>query len=104
VNRTVVARPTNQRRAGDRPLGGVASLAWRGDAPCSQTDPEAFFPEPGSSTQPAKTVCGACPVRVECLEHALAKNELYGVWGGLSPQARAELRQKRAGVAARGAA
>jgi WhiB family redox-sensing transcriptional regulator len=104
VNRTVVARPTNPRRASRRSLGGVSSLAWREDALCSQTDPEAFFPEPGSSPQPAKTVCGACPVRVECLEHALANDELYGVWGGLSPRARGELRQKRAAVATRGAA
>jgi WhiB family redox-sensing transcriptional regulator len=64
---------------------------------------KAFFPEPGSSPRPAKAVCHACPVRAECLEYALANDELYGVWGGLSPQARGELRRARA-AAERGAA
>ncbi len=32
----------------------------------------------------AKSVCAACPVRGDCLEHALAVDERYGVWGGLT--------------------
>jgi WhiB family redox-sensing transcriptional regulator len=36
----------------------------------------------------AKAVCAACPVRNNCLEHALAVEERYGVWGGLSTDER----------------
>lgn len=34
----------------------------------------------------------ACPVRVECLNEALASNERYGIWGGLGPGQRWRLR------------
>jgi WhiB family transcriptional regulator, redox-sensing transcriptional regulator len=40
----------------------------------------------------AKQVCMTCPVRAECLEHALAVPEEYGVWGGLGELERARLR------------
>ena len=36
----------------------------------------------------AKKVCTACPVKTECLEHALAVPEYYGVWGGLTEHER----------------
>jgi len=39
----------------------------------------------------AKAVCAACPVRRPCLAHALASQERYGVWGGLSERERAAL-------------
>jgi WhiB family redox-sensing transcriptional regulator len=30
----------------------------------------------------AKSLCGACPVRAQCLEGALSRQEPAGVWGG----------------------
>ena len=36
----------------------------------------------------AKKICTACPVKTECLEHALAVPENYGVWGGLTQDER----------------
>ena len=36
----------------------------------------------------AKKVCTACPVKTQCLEHALAVPEYYGVWGGLTQEER----------------
>lgn len=69
-------------------------LAWQTDALCAQTDPEAFFPEKGGSTRDAKKVCSACTVRSECLEYALANDERFGIWGGLSERERRRLRKK----------
>ncbi|HEY4535398.1 MAG TPA: WhiB family transcriptional regulator [Enteractinococcus sp.] len=69
-------------------------LAWQADALCAQTDPEAFFPEKGGSTRDAKKVCGACPVRQECLDYALANDERFGIWGGMSERERRRLRKK----------
>lgn len=69
-------------------------LAWQVDALCAQTDPEAFFPEKGGSTRDAKKVCTACPVRQECLDYALEKDERFGIWGGLSERERRRLRKK----------
>ena len=78
------------------PLADVEVLAWQGLALCAQTDPEAFFPEKGGSTREAKKVCQSCEVRVECLEFALAQDERFGIWGGLSERERRRLK-KRAG-------
>jgi len=36
----------------------------------------------------AKSVCGACVVRAECLDYAIRSREPYGVWGGLSEDER----------------
>lgn len=69
-------------------------LAWQVDALCAQTDPEAFFPEKGGSTRDAKKVCGACTVKQECLDYALANDERFGIWGGLSERERRKLRKR----------
>ncbi|NLZ98714.1 MAG: WhiB family transcriptional regulator [Micrococcus sp.] len=69
-------------------------LAWQADALCAQTDPEAFFPEKGGSTRDAKKVCGACLVQEQCLEYALANDERFGIWGGMSERERRRLRKK----------
>lgn len=69
-------------------------LAWQVDALCAQTDPEAFFPEKGGSTRDAKKVCGACNVKQECLDYALANDERFGIWGGLSERERRKLKKR----------
>jgi WhiB family transcriptional regulator, redox-sensing transcriptional regulator len=66
---------------------------WQENALCAQTDPEAFFPEKGGSTREAKRICSGCDVRAECLEYALAHDERFGIWGGLSERERRRLRR-----------
>ena len=66
---------------------------WQERALCAQTDPEAFFPEKGGSTREAKKVCLGCDVRGECLEYALANDERFGIWGGLSERERRRLKK-----------
>ncbi|WP_447924848.1 WhiB family transcriptional regulator [Georgenia muralis] len=70
------------------------ALAWQDRALCAQTDPEAFFPEKGGSTREAKRVCTSCDVRAECLEYALANDERFGIWGGLSERERRKLKRR----------
>lgn len=67
-------------------------LSWQEHALCAQTDPEAFFPEKGGSTREAKQVCELCAVREECLEYALAHDERFGIWGGMSERERRKLK------------
>ena len=69
-------------------------LSWQERALCAQTDPEAFFPEKGGSTREAKKVCVGCDVRSECLAYALAKDERFGIWGGLSERERRKLKKR----------
>jgi WhiB family redox-sensing transcriptional regulator len=66
---------------------------WQERALCAQTDPEAFFPEKGGSTREAKRICSGCEVRAECLDYALAHDERFGIWGGLSERERRRLRR-----------
>jgi WhiB family redox-sensing transcriptional regulator len=69
-------------------------LGWQERALCAQTDPEAFFPEKGGSTREAKKVCTSCEVRSECLDYALANDERFGIWGGLSERERRKLKRR----------
>ncbi len=69
-------------------------LAWQRDAVCSQTDPEAFFPEKGGSTRDAKKICSGCDVKQQCLEYALKNDERFGIWGGLSERERRKLKRR----------
>ncbi|GGM66472.1 hypothetical protein GCM10012275_41250 [Longimycelium tulufanense] len=76
-------------------LFGVAEEQdWQERALCAQTDPEAFFPEKGGSTREAKRICAGCEVRAECLEYALAHDERFGIWGGLSERERRKLKRR----------
>ncbi|HEX2075869.1 MAG TPA: WhiB family transcriptional regulator [Geodermatophilus sp.] len=90
----VPAQPRRTEHSG----GGES---WKAEALCAETDPEAFFPEKGGSTREAKRVCAGCAVRAECLEYALANDERFGIWGGLSERERRRLRlQRRAPLSA----
>ena len=71
----------------------IAKLPWGDQAKCLQADPETFFPEKGGSTRDAKAICQGCPVREECLEYALANDERFGIWGGLSERERRRLKR-----------
>ena len=66
---------------------------WQENALCAQTDPEAFFPEKGGSTREAKRICLGCEVKDACLDYALANDERFGIWGGLSERERRRLKR-----------
>lgn len=67
---------------------------------CAQTDPETFFPDKGGSTRAAKRTCTACPERTACLDYAIATQQRFGVWGGLSERDRRVLVRRRQEAAA----
>lgn len=75
-------------------LGEPDVQEWQERALCAQTDPEAFFPEKGGSTREAKRICASCEVRSECLEYALAHDERFGIWGGLSERERRRIKRR----------
>lgn len=72
---------------------------WSTDAACRSAPPELFHPEGDEVTitlyvAAAKSYCAKCSVRAACLEDALARGELYGVWGGLDERERRGLIQQ----------
>ena len=79
--------------------GEFDERAWRRSAACRDVDPAVFFPV--GLTGPAirqiadaKAVCRGCPVRLVCLQYALANHHDDGVWGGYDEGERRELRRR----------
>ena len=66
------------------PSSGIASGTGVDEAqlPCRREDPELWFAESPSDVELAKSLCGTCPVRAECLAGALERREPWGVCGG----------------------
>ncbi|HEX7536673.1 MAG TPA: WhiB family transcriptional regulator [Dermatophilaceae bacterium] len=50
--------------------------------PCQESDAQLWFAQRPADVEFAKSLCGACPVRTECLAGALDRAEPWGVWGG----------------------
>lgn len=75
---------------------------WRELGLCQQVDSELFFPDKGGSTKEAKRVCAACEVRPQCLEAAMANDERFGIWGGLSERERRRLKRQSGAAAVDG--
>jgi WhiB family redox-sensing transcriptional regulator len=67
---------------------------WRGAARCRTTDAEGLF-VPGARQREAKLFCRPCPVRTECLAHALDQRIEFGVWGGMTERERRALLRAR---------
>lgn len=70
-------------------------VRWQTFAACRGADTNIFFPEPGDSILYPKTVCEGCPVKLTCLEVAMADPKTGGIWGGTSEKERRSLRRKR---------
>ncbi len=52
-------------------------------------DDEGFYAE--TPTAEARATCQRCPVRDACLADATARDERWGLWGGLTPIQRRKL-------------
>lgn len=73
--------------------GVVGYQAWRDDAACKGLSADLFFSGKGEPTHQARAVCAECPVQPECLEHAQAQPERFGLWAGLSERQRRVIRR-----------
>jgi WhiB family redox-sensing transcriptional regulator len=65
-------------------LTGSLTSAWAIGLrlPCRIGEVDLWFSESPTELERAKQLCGACPVRVQCLDGALRRREPCGVWGG----------------------
>lgn len=66
---------------------------WMEQAACREADPTIFDPDVTADDTDAKLYCFDCPVRDDCLQHALVRNEV-GIWGGTNDARRKSLRRK----------
>jgi len=73
----------------------ITQTSWMDAASCASVDPLLF--DQGDRAHAnrytdARRVCRACPVAAQCLTHAIERDERYGMWGGLTPEEREEIR------------
>lgn len=84
------------------PVPVAEAWDWQLRAACRDVDVAMFFhpdrergPNRAARDAEAKRVCARCPVIAECRRHALAVQEPYGVWGGLSEAERVRILRSR---------
>ena len=71
------------------------------DAPCHGATHLFYADDRGrggdnaSRARAAKKVCRTCPHTLACLDYAIANNETFGIWGGLSEKQRRNVRIRR---------
>ena len=68
---------------------------WMARGLCTAIPPSTFFPSDGAGVEAARKICADCPVRAECLEHALVNRIDHGVWGGCSERERRRILKRR---------
>ncbi|MFC8949512.1 MULTISPECIES: WhiB family transcriptional regulator [Streptomyces] len=73
---------------------GYGQEDWSARAVCRTADPDELFVE-GAAQNRAKALCAGCPVRTECLAHALDHRIEHGVWGGMTERERRALLRRR---------
>lgn len=72
----------------------MTSWNWRRAARCRVADADGLFVR-GRHQRDARRFCGTCPVRTECLAHALDHRVEIGVWGGMTERQRRALLRER---------
>jgi WhiB family redox-sensing transcriptional regulator len=84
------------------PIPVMEEWEWQYQGACRDLDPEMFFhpdgergPRRRNRENAAKAVCASCPVIAACRAHALAVQEPYGIWGGLSEDDRAVILERQ---------
>lgn len=73
----------------------TARPGWHRRAACRSQGVDRWFPERGDPVAPALTLCRTCPVRVDCLDTALAlpERDTPGIWGGTTGAQRRHARR-----------
>ena len=76
----------------------IDNWQWQFEGACRSLPTEMFFhpegergPRRRARENAAKAVCATCPVLAACRAHALASQEPYGIWGGLTEDERLEI-------------
>jgi WhiB family redox-sensing transcriptional regulator len=73
---------------------------WMANGNCASEPPSLFFPSDGVGVEVARRICATCPVKEQCLEHALVNRIDHGVWGGASERERRRILKRRRTAAA----
>lgn len=94
---SVSTRTRLDDRTAPRPFTDPTTpITWRDEAACRESPGVDFFPFPEDveAISRVKEICAVCPVIEDCLTYALQTRQADGVWGGLTPRERINLRRK----------
>jgi excisionase family DNA binding protein len=69
------------------------AMSWRAVSVCRKHPTRWWFAGSHRETVLAKGICGGCAVREPCLEFAMSRPELLGVWAATTPVERANMRR-----------
>jgi excisionase family DNA binding protein len=67
--------------------------SWRAESVCRKHPTRWWFGGDQRETVLAKRICAGCAVNAQCLEFALLRPELLGVWAATTPAERAAMRR-----------
>jgi len=87
-------RPGNLARDVPKFLRAAPKGTWVDLAACAGMDTDLWFldNQTGSYRQ-VRAICNTCPVQPDCLAYALENRISHGMWGGLNPIQRRQLRR-----------
>ena len=68
---------------------------WWDHAACRGANPDLFVPVSDTEiSRLARRTCNECPVKADCLDHALNTPGVHGIYGGLTDHERRNLRRR----------
>lgn len=93
-----ITHPRPQLELLEPPVLPAGRPDWWDRAACLGVGPGRYFPEVGGNRSidhiDAIRRCQTCPVKTECLYHAMTVPEIHGIWGGLTADQRKALRRQ----------
>ena len=94
VNELAIEVPTTEFPAPEF-AGTTNNPGWRSDSECRKHPTRWWFAGGHRETLQAKDICAECPVQGPCLEFALGRADLLGIWAGTTPNERTSMRRAR---------
>src|SRR4029453_15209649 len=88
-----VGIPQNHTRVILGGEGGASLHPMPGTGSVPRGRPRGLFSGEGGFPPGGQGDCSDSPVRIECLNYALRRDERYGVWGGMSERERRRLKR-----------
>ena len=73
-----------------------ATPGWRAESGCREYPTRWWFAGDHRETLLARSICAACPVEGACLDFALTRPDILGIWAATTAAERAATRRRRA--------
>ena len=72
---------------------GTNASAWRADSLCRPHPTRWWFAGDPREALVAKSICSGCPVKGPCLEFALSRPDVFGIWAATTASERTTIRR-----------